>query len=52
MRLFLALQSICQLVRPQFGVPVGVAIGAVDAVDIPIGHELLWFIDSSQPRSM
>ena len=49
MRLFLALQSICQLVRPQFGVPVGVAIGAVD---IPIGHELLRFIDSSQPRSM
>lgn len=36
MRLSLALQSICQLVRPQFGAPVGVAIGAVG---IPIGHE-------------
>ena len=49
MRLLLALQSICRLVRPQFGAPVGVAIGAVG---IPIGHELLWFINSSQPRSM
>lgn len=49
MRLFLALQSICQLVLPQFGVPVGVAIGAIR---IPIGYELLSFINSSQPRSM